>query len=121
MKIWGRSTAKRFLPGVAEKLSSRWKTTGKSSATAAIRAMSPPTTRGDRLEIDDLYLAPAFQGKGIGTAVLRQMVAQAMQENKTPYLYVFIRNEGAVRLYRRLGFAVVQEIPNSRYIMEYRG
>ena len=76
---------------------------------------------GDRLEIDDLYLAPAFQGKGIGTAVLRQMVAQAMQENKIPYLYVFIRNEGAVRLYHRLGFAVVQEIPNSRYIMEYRG
>ena len=76
---------------------------------------------GDRLEIDDLYLAPAFQGKGIGPAVLRQMVAQAMQENKTPYLYVFIRNEGAVRLYRRLGFAVVQEIPNSHYIMEYRG
>ena len=76
---------------------------------------------GDRLEIDDLYLAPAFQGKGIGTAVLRQIVLQAMQENKTPYLYVFIRNEGAVRLYRRLGFAVVQEIPNSRYIMEYRG
>ena len=76
---------------------------------------------GDRLEIDDLYLAPAFQGKGIGTAVLRQIVAQAMKENKTPYLYVFIRNEDAVRLYRRLGFAVVQEIPNSRYIMEYRG
>ena len=76
---------------------------------------------GDRLEIDYLYLAPAFQGKGIGTVVLRQMVAQAMKENKTPYLYVFIRNEGAVRLYRRLGFAVVQEIPNSRYIMEYRG
>ena len=76
---------------------------------------------GDRLEIDDLYLAPAFQGKGIGTVVLRQIVAQAMKENKTPYLYVFIRNEGAVRLYRRLGFAVVQEIPNSRYIMEYRG
>ena len=75
---------------------------------------------GDRLEIDDLYLAPAFQGKGTGTAVLRQIVSQAMQENKTPYLYVFIRNEGAVRLYRRLGFAVVQEIPNSRYIMEYR-
>ena len=56
-----------------------------------------------------------------GTVVLRQIVAQAMKENKTPYLYVFIRNEGAVRLYRRLGFAVVQEIPNSRYIMEYRG
>ena len=53
--------------------------------------------------------------------MLRQIVSQAMQENKTPYLYVFIRNEGAVRLYRRLGFAVVQEIPNSRYIMEYRG
>lgn len=76
---------------------------------------------GDKLEIDDLYLYPAFQGKGIGTAVLRQMVAQAIKENKIPYLYVFIRNEGAVRLYRRLGFVVVQEIPNSRYVMEYRG
>lgn len=46
MKIWGRSTAKRFLPGAAKRLGSRWKTTGKFSAAAATQAMSPPTTKG---------------------------------------------------------------------------
>jgi ribosomal protein S18 acetylase RimI-like enzyme len=34
------------------------------------------------------------------------------------YLYVFQKNEGAVRLYRRLGFEIIQTVGNSRYIMQ---
>lgn len=83
--------------------------------------MSPPTTRGTGWRSTTCIWPRPFRERASARAVLRQIVAQAMKENKTPYLYVFIRNEGAVRLYRRLGFAVVQEIPNSRYIMEYRG
>ena len=33
-------------------------------------------------------------------------------------LYVFIKNEKAVSLYKRLGFKVTETIHNSRYIMK---
>lgn len=66
------------------------------------------------MELDDLYLFPAYRGQGIGTAVLEHCLAST----KLPvFLYVFCRNTRAVALYERMGFAVVQTIPNSRYRM----
>lgn len=70
---------------------------------------------GDRMELDDLYILPEYQGRGIGTAVIEKCCA----ETEMPvYLYVFIRNEGAVRLYQRLGFRIIQTVGGSRYIMQ---
>lgn len=70
---------------------------------------------GERMELDDLYILPEFQGQGLGTAVIEKCCA----ETELPvYLYVFIRNEGAVRLYERLGFRIIQTIGSSRYIMQ---
>ena len=65
-------------------------------------------------ELDDLYVLPDFQNRGIGTRVIRD----ALSEAKEPVmLYVFIRNDGACRLYQRLGFEIRKTIGNSRYIM----
>lgn len=69
------------------------------------------------LELDDFYIFPQFQGKGIGTKVLGQLMERAERESKGLFLYVFIKNEGAVRLYERLGFGVAENIHDSRYIM----
>ena len=56
-------------------------------------------------ELDDLYLYPAFQRKGIGTAVLQKVIADTAPAGL--FLYVFVKNTGAVRLYERLGFVQV--------------
>ena len=65
-------------------------------------------------EIDDLYLFPAYQNQGIGTAVIEMCCASV---NEPVMLYVFIRNKGALALYQRLGFEITQTIGDSRYIM----
>lgn len=70
---------------------------------------------GERMELDDLYILPEYRGQGIGTAVVEKCCAETV---KPVYLYVFRRNEGAVRLYQRLGFKIVQEVGGSRYIMQ---
>lgn len=66
-------------------------------------------------EIDDLYIFSEFQNKGIGSKV----IAKCCQSVNEPImLYVFIKNNRAVSLYERLGFEVVEELHNSRYIMK---
>lgn len=66
-------------------------------------------------ELDDLYVFPEFQNRGIGTAVIKHCCASVQAP---VMLYVFIRNTGAVALYERLGFTVVETVHGSRYIMQ---
>lgn len=75
-------------------------------------------TDGEKLELDDLYIFQEFQGKGIGTKVLEYADTVAKEKNKDIFLYVFIKNQGAVNLYLRNGYKVVENINDSRYIME---
>lgn len=60
-----------------------------------------------RMELDDLYILPLYQNQGLGTAVVTHCCAAT---ELPVYLYVFIRNEGAVRLYQRMGFRVVETL-----------
>ena len=67
-----------------------------------------------QFEIDDLYVFPEFQNRGIGSAVIKKCCASV----GAPFmLYVFVENERAVFLYERLGFAITETINGSRYIM----
>jgi ribosomal protein S18 acetylase RimI-like enzyme len=55
--------------------------------------------------IEHLYVSPAWQGGGIGSALL----ARAMSENPGGLsLWVFEQNERAAALYTRAGFEVVE-------------
>lgn len=73
---------------------------------------------GERIEIDDLFVNEEFQNKGIGTYTLLKIIKENKQ--KPICLYVFIKNVGAVRLYKRLGFKVKSIIKETRYLMEYK-
>ncbi len=66
-------------------------------------------------EIDDLYIFPEYQNRGIGSEVIRTC-CESVEE--PVMLYVFIKNQRAVSLYKRLGFSVTETIHGSRYIMK---
>jgi [ribosomal protein S18]-alanine N-acetyltransferase len=63
---------------------------------------------GDRDYISDLWVSPAHQGLGIGSALLsatlRTMRAEGLKQAR---IDTHAANEGAIRLYQDLGFAVV--------------
>ncbi len=69
---------------------------------------------GDRMELDDLYVLPAWRNRGVGTAILRRCLAQG----KPIYFYVFTGNVRAVALYEREGFRKAEDVSPSRMIME---
>ena len=51
--------------------------------------------------IEDLYILPRFQNRGLGTALLRFAIKQC---EGRPKLWILENNAGAERLYRREGF-----------------
>jgi ribosomal protein S18 acetylase RimI-like enzyme len=69
------------------------------------------------LELVDISLLPEHRNRGIGTALLRELIDESRKSRATVRLQVLRNNEGAIRLYRRLGFAVVSE-DEVRYHME---
>lgn len=56
-------------------------------------------------EIEKLYVEPAFQGRGIGAALLEHAVSQL----GASWLWALEKNEGALRFYMRHGFAPTGE------------
>ena len=59
--------------------------------------------------IVELQILPQFQGKGIGSSVLRNVVTDAKLEGKKVQIGCFTMNEGAKSLYSKLGFKLVAE------------
>jgi ribosomal protein S18 acetylase RimI-like enzyme len=52
----------------------------------------------------ELMVLGEYRGQGIGTAVLRELVARAQATGKPVRLSVDARNASAMRLYERIGF-----------------
>lgn len=64
------------------------------------------TDQPDSIFVYELILSPDFQGKGIGTFILRELQNKATKLNRIVTLEVFLKNSDAKRLYERLGFTV---------------
>ena len=64
---------------------------------------------GDAVRVIDIVIAPGQQGRGIGRAVLEQVIGKAESASKAVRLYVDRMNGRAFELYRRLGFTVTSE------------
>jgi ribosomal protein S18 acetylase RimI-like enzyme len=64
----------------------------------------------------DIALLPGYRGQGIGTAILRSLLAAAERAHKTVALHVEPNNP-ALRLYRRLGFEIYAQ---SGFYLEMR-
>jgi len=59
--------------------------------------------------IEHFYLAPAHQGKGLGSAVLRHVMSASADER--PFRLDVLQGSPARRLYERHGFVVESEDP----------
>jgi ribosomal protein S18 acetylase RimI-like enzyme len=66
------------------------------------------TRQPHRLWLRRIQLLPDSQGRGIGAAILRAILAQGRQAGLPVFLRVR-RENPAVRLYRRLGFRVMAQ------------
>lgn len=74
--------------------------------------------QGNEAELDDLYILPPYRNRGIGKEVLRRCLNMT---DKPVFLYVFKQNEGAIRLYKSMGFSPVTAVSETRLIMRRGG
>ena len=72
---------------------------------------------GKTVEVAGLQILPQNQGHGIGTAVLRSIMANADERHVLLVLDVEIDNPDAQRLYERLGFVVAGPVDRDRLPM----
>ena len=67
--------------------------------------------RCEEVWIDEIQVASEWRGKGIGSAILRDLIDRARADRKALRLRVLRENARAQRLYRQLGFVVAGETP----------
>lgn len=62
-------------------------------------------SRGGKIDwLEDLFVLPEYQGRGIGSQAVRLAEAMVRQYSQSLYIEAAARNERAIRLYRRLGY-----------------
>ena len=63
----------------------------------------------DTLKVNQIYILPEYQGKGIGSACLTRIIDDANLEQRSVVLQVLKVNTRGIVLYKRLGFTIVGE------------
>jgi ribosomal protein S18 acetylase RimI-like enzyme len=69
-------------------------------------------------QVKEIQIHPTFQGQGIGTRVMQDVIDRTQQMDKNLMLKVLHENH-ALALYKRLGFVVVDDT-GVQYVMEHR-
>lgn len=77
--------------------------------------------RPGEIVVASIEVDPLYQGRGIGTRVVEQLVERAGRQNKTVTLQVMKANPRARALYERLGFAATGETGTHIEMAEIRG
>ncbi len=65
--------------------------------------------------LDELYIAPSFQSRGLGSRVLRLILLEAATE-RLPIRMSVLTTNPALAFYRRHGFRVDRETKERRYL-----
>lgn len=71
----------------------------------------------DCVEVAELHLAPDRRGQGIGSSILRRLLADCRNQGRTLRLGCFKENHRAKALYQRLGFRQTAET-ETHYVLE---
>ena len=72
---------------------------GRLAAMAGERARA-----GQFREISGVCTHPDFQGRGLARRLMAKLIGRELQRGETPILHVMCHNEGAHRLYLKMGF-----------------
>ena len=73
----------------------------------------------DEVRILDVALLPKHRNCGIGSSIIKEVLAEASQAGKPVRIYVESFSP-SLRLFERLGFSRVQDI-GTHFLMEWRG
>ena len=74
--------------------------------------------KDNTIHICNLIIDQNFQGIGIGSSILKEIIDASTTNNKVIKLGVFKMNQRAMKLYGRLGFKVVEET-KTHYMMSF--
>ena len=69
-----------------------------------------------QIRLLDIALLTEFQNRGVGTYLIRQLMAEATQANKVLRHMVFVLNDNAHRFYERLGFTVIEDLGGYKHM-----
>lgn len=75
-------------------------------------------SHSNHLRLREIQILPEFQGQGIGTCLIGDLILRARREH-LPIRLVVIESNRARVLYERLGFRVTGDASESHYQMEY--
>ena len=67
------------------------------------------SSTSDTLKVNQIYILPEYQGKGIGSACMTRIIDDANLEQISVVLQVLKVNTRGIALYQRLGFTIVGE------------
>ncbi|MDE3000095.1 MAG: N-acetyltransferase [Gemmatimonadota bacterium] len=67
------------------------------------------SSTADSVRVDQIFILPEYQRKGLGSACMSRIVADARAREKAVTLQVLKINTRGIAFYRRLGFSIVDE------------
>lgn len=73
-----------------------------------------------QIRLLDIGLLEEFQNRGVGTVLLKRLIAEAKEARKSLRHMVFVLNNNALRFYERLGFVTFEDLGGYKH-MEWRG
>jgi ribosomal protein S18 acetylase RimI-like enzyme len=59
--------------------------------------------------IQQIHILPEYQGKGIGSNILNEMIKYSKKNKKSIHLDVFKYNDRALEFYKKMGFKIYDE------------
>lgn len=70
------------------------------------------------INIIEIHIIPEYQGNGIGSSIIKNIIEQAVKRDKSVNIGCFIDNNRAKALYERLGFKIIRRT-DTHYEMKY--
>lgn len=73
-----------------------------------------------QIRLLDIGLLEQFQNRGVGTVLLKELIAESIAKKKALRHMVFVLNNNAHRFYERLGFVTIEDLGGYKH-MEWQG